>query len=250
MILRPVSATTLQALLRAGADCLFPPTCVLCGADGEAGLDLCGGCLNDLPRIDPCCRRCALPFPTEPAGATGRHDLCGRCTRHPPPFERCRAAYRYADPLPTLVAAIKFHGRMNQVRLLGALLADRLRSSGADLPDVIVPVPLHRQRLRRRGYNQSLELARVVGRSLRVPVANGWCERTRATAPQAELDQPARLKNLRGAFRATDAARDRHVAVLDDVVTTGSTVAEVARALRRVGCRRIDVWAVARTAAT
>jgi len=108
-------------------------------------------------------------------------------------------------------------------------------------------VPLHPRRLRQRGYNQALELARIVGRLLQVPVDDRCCTRLIATQPQAELDQKARRRNLRGAFSATLALQAQHLAILDDVVTTGSTVSEVARVLRRAGCQRVDVWTIART---
>lgn len=235
------------ALLRGTVELLFPPTCILCGAPGDNGLDLCAGCRDDLPGIAPCCPRCALPLPADLASSRGHASLCGACQRRPPPFSSCHAAFRYQPPLPAMVAGLKFRGRLNVLRLTGLLLAASLRESGAELPDAIVPVPLHRQRLRKRGYNQALELARIVGRELAVPVDDRCCERVLATKPQAELEQKARHTNLRGAFRAIVDMAGRHVAILDDVVTTASTVAELARVLRRAGCRRVDVWTLART---
>lgn len=227
-------------------DPLFPATCVLCGAPGDDRLDLCRGCLADLPGIEPCCTRCALPLPGASAGL-GRPVLCGTCQRRAPPFTVCRASFRYQDPLPALIAGIKFRGRLNLLRLLGLLLARRLRETSADLPTMIVPVPLHPVRLRQRGYNQAHELARVVGRALAVPVDDRCCARVLATAPQSELDQKARMKNMRGAFSAMKRLDGLHLAVLDDVVTTGSTVGELARTLSGAGAARVDVWTIART---
>jgi ComF family protein len=227
-------------------DLMFPVTCVLCGAPGDHGLDLCSGCLRDLPGIDPCCARCALPLPTEVSNP-GKAVLCGACQSRAPPFTVCQAAFRYEEPLPALIAGIKFRGRLNLLRLLGLLLARRLRETSADLPDAIVPVPLHPSRLRKRGYNQALELARVVGRALAVPLDADCCARVLATTPQADLDQKARMKNMRGAFSAMERVDGLHLAVLDDVVTTGSTCNELARTLRGAGAARVDVWAVART---
>jgi ComF family protein len=145
---------------------------------------------------------------------------------------------------------MKFQGRLNLIRLLGQLLADALvaeaRSPDWAWPDVIIPVPLHAQRLRQRGYNQALELARLVGRRIGVPVDVTRCRRTRPTQAQSELEERQRLVNIRGAFAVT-APLPQHVAILDDVVTTGATVAELARTLRRSGCGRVDVWTLART---
>ncbi len=227
-------------------DHLLPPTCVLCGGAGDDGLDLCAGCRAELPGIGPCCGRCALPLPP------GRVDgaLCGRCQRHPPPFEHCLAAFRYQDALPMLVAGIKFQDRMSHIRLLGALLADTVaeRLGSADgRPDAIIPVPLHRRRLRERGYNQALELARHIARRLDLPVDATSCSRHRPTPPQAGLERKARLSNVRGAFATRRRQDDRHLVIVDDVVTTASTVAELARVLRQAGAARVDVWCLART---
>lgn len=233
---------------------LYPPTCVLCGAPGAAGLDLCAGCHADLPLIGPHCARCAQPFSGQknPSGESGSNaaGLCGRCQREPPPFERCTAAFRYEDPLPTLVGSMKFQSKLNLVRLLGELLADALkdesRRPGWQPPAAILPVPLHPQRLRSRGYNQALELARVVSRRLAIPVDSGCCQRRRPTQAQAELNERRRLTNIRGAFEVTSEV-PRQLAILDDVVTTGATVSELARVLKRAGCEQIDIWALART---
>jgi ComF family protein len=230
-----------MGLFSAAAAWIYPPTCVLCGAPGEDGLDLCAGCRADLPLIGPCCPRCALPLPTAPNGP------CGACLKRSPPFAACHAAFRYEDPLPTLVGGLKFRDRFNLIRLLGTLLAETLAGQPDARPDAIVPVPLHPRRLRERGYNQSLELARVIARRLDLPVDARCCARVRATPPQAALDQKARRRNIRDAFAVTGEVGGRHLAIIDDVVTTGSTVGELARALRGAGCRRVDVWALART---
>ncbi len=177
-----------------------------------------------------------------PAGS-----VCGACQRRPPPFARALAALRYETPIPTLVGAAKFRGRLNHARLLGQLLADAARALPAPWPQVLVPVPLHPTRLVGRGYNQSLEIARVVGRALDLPVDGTCCRRVLATPPQAGLDEPARRRNIRGAFAALAPLPWQQVAILDDVVTTGSTVSELTRVLRRAGARRVEVWAVART---
>jgi len=222
---------------------LFPPTCMLCGAPGALGRDLCDGCAAELPNNHHCCARCALPFEAPmPDGA-----LCGPCQRHPPPFDRCIAALRYENPVPTLVGAAKFRGRLNAARLLGELLTERVRSEVDSWPQILIPVPLHPRRLGERGYNQALEIARVPARELALPIDTGNCERIASTAPQAGLDERERRRNIRGAFAVSGPFAWDHVAIVDDVVTTGSTVAELARVLRRAGAVRVEVWAAART---
>lgn len=222
---------------------LYPPTCVLCGAAGRGGLDLCAGCVADLPRNRHRCARCALPLaPTAAAQA-----LCGACQRQPPPFDLCSAAFRYDEPMPALVGGAKFRSRMDLVRLLGCCLARALREDDVEMPDAIVPVPLHPRRLRERGYNQALEIARVVSRELGVPIDARSCARILSTAPQAGLAQKQRRRNVRGAFQVVRTPAATRIAILDDVVTTGSTVAELAKVLRNAGVGRVQVWAVART---
>lgn len=223
---------------------LYPPTCLLCGTTGHAGRDLCAGCHADLPFNRDCCSRCALPLPAD----RPRPSLCGACQKKPPLYQVCHAAFRYEGQVPQLVAGLKFHGRLSCGRLLGQYLAQALQERQAERPELILPVPLHRTRLQDRGYNQAVEIAREVGHALRIPVDPARCVRKLATPPQTGLEQRERRRNLRGAFDLSRPVRAGHVAVLDDVVTTGSTVTELTRLLKRAGVGRIDVWAVARTA--
>jgi ComF family protein len=230
-------------LLQRTMEQLYPPTCVLCGAPGRAAVDLCERCSADLPENRHCCNRCSLPLPAgRPAGT-----LCGACQHNPPPFFVCHAAFRYEDPLPALVGGAKFRARLNLLRLLGQCLAISLCARKAEMPELILPVPLHAKRLRERGYNQALEIARILGRELAIPLESGSCTRVVATTPQTGLQQKERRRNVRGAFRVLHAPEAAHVTIVDDVVTTGSTVSELTRALLKAGVKRVDVWAVART---
>ncbi|MEJ2508110.1 MAG: ComF family protein [Gammaproteobacteria bacterium] len=230
----------------------LPARCVLCGAPGSDGRDLCAGCAADLPRLNPvlgqACSRCAAPLPPSSPGA-----VCGRCLRRPPPHEATVAAFRYEPPLSRLITELKFHQRLHLARLLGEELAEAVAAALAlradEAPQVIVPVPLHRARLRERGYNQALELARPVAARLDIPLAPSLCERVRATSAQTDLPAGRRRANVRGAFRANDCSGIDRVALVDDVLTTGHTVAELARVLKRAGVRRVEVWGCARAAA-
>jgi len=172
--------------------------------------------------------------------------ICGPCHQRPPPFASSHIPFRYAAPLDYLLQQLKFHQRLYLAALLGDLLAEGLAGREGALPECLLPVPLSPGRLRERGYNQSQELARVVSRRLAIPLEGGLCERQRETAPQTALDGKARRRNLRGAFRVQGDSLPRHVAIIDDVVTTGTTVGELARTLRRAGVDRVEVWACAR----
>jgi ComF family protein len=219
----------------------LPSRCLLCGARGDNGFDLCAACLADLPRNDCRCARCALPLEAPAA-------LCGRCVRRAPPWDSAWAPFRYAYPLDRLEARFKFGADLAAGRLLSNLwIASR---APEELPKAIVPVPLHRSRLRLRGYNQALELAGPLAKALRVPLLRDALQRTRSTDAQTELSALQRRRNVRGAFAAhLDGEAPRHVAVLDDVFTTGATLAECARVLKRAGVARVDVWALARAPA-
>lgn len=209
--------------------------CLLCSA-AAAREGLCAGCARDLPWLDPAvCSSCAHPLP-EPG-------LCGRCIADPPHYDQVIAACRYAYPLDALIQSYKYRGRLAAAPALAALLAGRIRSR----PDLIVPMPLAAQRLRERGFNQALELARIIGRQLDAPVSAGLCIKSRDTPPQSRLPWKARQRNIRGAFVVLGSVEGCHVAVVDDVLTTGATLSELARNLKRAGAARVTGYVIART---
>ncbi len=211
--------------------------CLLCGIPALES-NICTGCRADLPWLDANhCSRCAHPLP-----APG---LCGRCISEPPQYDAVVAACRYAFPLDGLIQAYKYNGRLIAGPALASLLADRVRQR----PDLIVPVPLTAQRLRERGFNQSLELARSLGQQMGVPVNAQLCVKTRDTAPQTRLPWKQRRKNIRGAFVVEGGVAGCHVAVVDDVLTTGATLSELARNLKRAGAATVTGWVIARTVA-
>lgn len=216
---------------------LLPPVCVLCGDPGRPGLDLCQGCLGDLPVHRAACRLCARRLP--------RPGVCGPCQRRPPPFDEAVAGFDYAPPVDWLVHRFKFSGRLECGRVLSECLAGELAARGVGRPDALLPVPLHRRRLRSRGFDQAVEIGRLLARRFDIPLASGTLKRRRATRQQSTLDARQRRKNLKGAFHAGDQVPE-HVVLVDDVLTTGSTVAECARVLKRKGCRHVSVWVLAR----
>ena len=222
---------------------LYPPVCVLCGGHGEAARDLCRGCAADLPPNRNPCPRCAEPLP--PGAPSG--SLCGSCLRSPPAFDACRAPYLYAPPADWLIGRLKFQACLAHARVLTSLLADHLAAAGGQLPDLLVPMPLHPARLRERGFNQAIELARPLGRHLGVPVALDLARRVRGGQPQSSLEKSRRHANVRGAFALKAPLAAGRVAIVDDVLTTGASAGELARTLKRAGAERVEVWVVART---
>ena len=221
---------------------LWPGNCLLCTARVPAGKDICPECERSLPRLQWACPRCAgHESAVEANGAA-----CGACQKHPPAYAFTRAAFRYAPPVDKLIQNLKYHGRLDLSRVLGGYLAAYLQTLNDPLPDVIVPVPLHTSRLRSRGYNQSLEIARTVAKQLGRPLNWKDTERIRATAPQTELPREERRKNVHGAFKSSEAFAGQCIAILDDVMTSGHTVNALAESLLRSDAAEVQVWVVAR----
>jgi ComF family protein len=219
---------------------LLPAHCLLCGLAGADKLDLCAACAADLVRNRVRCPRCALPLDA-PA------PLCGECLQHEPPFAAAFAPFAYASPLDQLVMRLKFGRSLAAGRVLSELWLDELRSMPPALPEALIPVPLHPSRLRERGYNQALELARPLAKGRGIPLRDDVLTRTRTTPAQSNLDAIERRRNLRDAFSVSvGATLPMHVAVVDDVMTTGATLRECTRTLLRAGVVRVDVWALAR----
>lgn len=209
--------------------------CVLCGAYSHDGV-WCKACDADLPRLSSAhCPVCALPAPH---GTT-----CGKCLRHAPGFDRTVAAYVYAFPVDKLIQAVKFSEQLALV----AQLADTLAQCVATRPDSIVAMPLHPLRLRERGFNQSLLFAQCLSRQLDIPLLNDTCQRTRNTSPQSTLPWRQRGKNMRKAFACSANLDGKHIAIVDDVMTTGASIGELAHTLRRAGATQISAWVIART---
>lgn len=236
---QPLSGLSVDHWLRRLRSLVLPPTCLLCGDAGWAGLDLCAGCSRDLPYLEGGCIRCALPLPS------GSGLVCGRCLRRPPAFDRSIALFPYAEPVRSLLRGLKFRRRLAAGRLLALLMAERLRHEPT-LPQLILPVPLHRGRYARRGYNQAQELAEPLARRLGVPLATDRIRRVARTRPQPGLSARQRRANLEGAFRLERPIAARHVAIVDDVMTTGATCEILARLLKKAGIERVDVWVCAR----
>lgn len=222
---------------------VLPPSCLLCGARGLAPLDLCAACCAELPRNLHACAGCAEPLP--PSAPPG--SLCGRCQRKPPVFARAFAPYLYAWPLDGLIQQLKFGHQLAAARSLGSLLAERLQQRGGPWPELLLPVPLHPRRLAERGYNQATELARPLARHLGLPLRE-LAARARATARQSDLPYRERRRNVAGAFILRESITARHVAIVDDVLTTGHTASALTNALHLAGVETVEVWALARTA--
>ena len=214
---------------------LFSGNCFLCR--GEAADILCSECDADLPRLTATlCPRCALASPNAA--------VCGRCLAQAPRYDATIAALAYDFPADVLVQALKFRGELALAPFLGALLSKCISNKNVDC---IIPVPLSAGRLRERGYNQALEIAREIAGATGTRLAPELCERARDTPAQMNLPLSERAKNVRGAFHCPRLLAGAKVAVLDDVMTTGATLDEIAATLKGAGAMRVENWVVART---
>lgn len=215
---------------------LPPPSCLLCGASSRHP-GWCNACDATLPLLNPLhCPLCALPTP--------EGEICGHCLQHPPHYSRTVAAYRYEFPLDRLIHTLKYREHFE----LSQQLAMRLSLSVAIRPDCIVPMPLHPARLKQRGYNQAMLLARDIGKILDVAVLPAACQRIRNTASQSGLNLQERSRNMRNAFVCQADIQGKHIAIVDDVMTTGATLNELAATLLKAGASEISAWVIARTA--
>lgn len=232
----PLPSRWNRALRHAGHT-LLPPRCVVCAGVGD-GLDLCAPCRAALPWNEGGCPSCGLPLADD-------GDACGACRLRPPRLTRVQCPLRYAFPVDRLVPRFKFHGDLAAGEVLATLMHWGL--DPAQRPQALVPVPLHRGRLRERGYDQALELARALARRGGPPVRADALRRLRATAAQSRLGARARRGNLQGAFALHRGhGLPAHVALVDDVMTTGATLHECAGVLLAAGVRRVDAWCIAR----
>lgn len=220
---------------------LWPHRCALCGRSGQDDLDLCVGCEADLPVNDNVCEHCAEPLPRE----LSQPALCGACLKQPPVFDACVAPFLYRFPTDRMIQGLKYRGDLVYGRILGQLLARHL-ARRRTRPELIIPVPLGSKRYRERGFNQARELALPICKTLGLTLRGDLLIRHRETREQAVLDRNERLKNTQHAFALTAPLSARHLAIVDDVVTTGSTVNEISKVLRAAGAEWIEVWAVAR----
>lgn len=187
----------------------------------------------------PQCPQCAIPTP--------EGQVCGACLKRSPAYDRSGAAFSYAFPVNQLIPALKYHSRLAIAQVLGQHLAQAVATRSR--PDLLIPMPLHPARIRQRGFNHATEIARVVATSLNLPLDFERCKRVRDTPPQVALAYDQRRRNVRGAFVCEGAVNGKRIALIDDVMTTGTSLDELAKTLKKAGAVEIETWVVARTLA-
>lgn len=243
----------------------FPDNCAICyskisknsHADNQTETMLCQACRLILPWNTSGCKLCGRPLPDSASAPTNNTCICGTCLINPPAYHRLVSLFYYKYPVPYLIHALKFNSNIELARCFGLQLAEKIRTAESPLPDMIVPVPLHPARQCRRGYNQALEIARPVASKLHIPIAKNICKRVRNTRQQSNLNAPDRKNNLENAFQWLNTRAYNHIAIIDDVITTGSTVnALIHSMLKNIKSNpdtatasnlKIEVWCIARS---
>ncbi len=217
---------------------ILPHTCILCHRKSDQRMDLCSACESELPFIAHACPYCGLPIPANALA-------CGQCIKQPPLYDHTFTLFTYQSPITKLIYDLKFNRKLVNAKVLGDLMAKQLKITKK--PDCLIPIPLHNKRLRARGFNQALEIARPIAKKFKIPINFTSCKRIKHTDAQAMISKKKRKKNIKNAFAIDANFQAHHVVIIDDVVTTGQTVLEFARVLRKNGIQKIDVWCCART---
>lgn len=224
---------------------LLPTICILCGDTSPQ--NICKACQNDLPILSQTCERCANVLANS---AQYKIKICGSCLTNPPPFDRTYALFPYEPPIIQLIVKLKFQNELNIAQAFGELLAQYIEQvwyHNKKLPDLILPVPLHANRIKERGFNQAVEIARPIAKKLRIPIDYYSVVRSKETATQSKILQAkVRNQNLKAAFTANKNYSGLFVAIIDDVVTTGYTVRSLSKLLKKHGVNRLHIWSIAR----
>ena len=216
----------------------LPSVCVLCNLYHYQPFAVCRACASLLKQIGPACRHCAHPLPDE------KFLVCGDCVKEKPALDNTFTAYLFEEPLRTLLHEFKYHEALYLGGFLAKLVLDAL-SNRPITTECLIPVPLHPQRLRQRGFNQTVELCKILSKKLKIPYELTLCKRIIHTAPQVNLDKKQREQNLRDAFHS-QLTHYQHITLVDDLLTTGSTAKELARVLKQQGAVQVDLWCCAR----
>lgn len=231
----------LDAMLEFVAWCV-PRICVCCSfISDNKFIDLCGYCKQNLPWLKNRCYKCGGQLKQEES------IICDKCNETPPPFDRLCGLFDYAPPLRGLINRLKFNQQIYPAQFFAELMAEKVENEwypNKELPEVIIPVPLHFMRQKQRGYNQALEICKPLSNRLGIPIDNNVCLRIRNTLPQARLDKDRRVNNIQNAFLLAGDIKYQSVVIIDDVVTTGNTIRAICNMLQKAGVKSIEVWCV------
>lgn len=227
-----------QKLLSITQSLRLPSICILCNQFHKSSTAVCSYCSSFIKPLGPACRNCAYPLPDS------TYFKCGQCIKNPPSFDTAYIAYRFEEPLRSLLLRFKYHNSLYLGAFLSQLMINAIPQTTMS-SQCLIPVPMHPGRLKKRGFNQAVVLTRLLARRLNLPYDLESCTKIINTAPQASLDGKQRQTNLRKAFH-TKPLPYQHIILVDDLLTTGSTANEVAKTLKKSGVQQVDIWCCAR----
>ncbi|WP_420795212.1 ComF family protein [Legionella moravica] len=228
-----------QKLMSITQSLRLPSICTLCNQFHKGTLAVCTFCIGLIKPLGPACTHCASPLPDE------HYLICGSCIKKPPHYDNAVIGYTFDEPLRSLIHQFKYHNGLYLRNFLCHLMLNTVQKT-QHIPQCLIPVPMHPLRIKQRGFNQAALLAKKLARKLNIPYDLTSCQKRINTAPQASLDKEQRQKNLSKAFHVTPLPYE-HVAIIDDLLTTGNTVNELALVLKKAGIKKVDVWCCART---
>ncbi len=231
---------TLNNLAKTSTNWLFPKKCIVCKQPPQENHPCCQHCYDELPFQSLACHQCGQRFAAD-------SDYCGRCIDHPPAFDACFCPFQYKKVIKTHIQSFKYYEKPELAHNLAQLLKYELQANDIEYPELIIPVPLHINKLRHRGFNQSQLLANALGTSLDIEVAHNIIKKHKATEAQAGLTLKQRSKNLKKCFSVNKKINAKSVVIIDDVITTGTTVNEISKILKRNGVNYIQIWGIAHT---
>ncbi len=223
---------------------LATSVCLLCNMSTKSSLCLCAYCLDDLPVTKHSCLQCGNTLPIE------ANNICGKCQTDPPPIDRTFSLYEYKTPVDHLIKQLKFKHSIITADLLGKLMAQAIIQQNIPLPEAIIPIPLHNKRLRMRGYNQAIEIAKPLAKQLKLPLLTDAVIRHKHTPAQTKSKAKERRINLRNSFNCKTTLPYTSIALVDDVITTGATINEVAKVLKKNGVQQVYAWSCAHSKLT
>lgn len=223
---------------------VFPNHCLLCNKKSNTGKDICDRCWIDLPWLLSCCYQCAKPINI----AHNEPLYCGDCLKDPPPFDATIAPLQYQREIISLITKMKFYDNLSATRFFAELITEKIMAQASfnEFPELLIPVPLHPKRLRQRGYNQATLIAKHVSKLTQIPTTYKLCKRIRYTTAQSKTSAEFRRSNMVKAFELKQPIQARHVAIIDDVMTTGATVGSLSHLLKENGVEKISIWCAAR----
>src|SRR3990167_7332145 len=213
---------------------LIPTYCLLCQLHAKNHELICEHCAETLPKTKNACLQCGLAI-------LDMQTYCAACKTNPPAFDHTIALFQYESPISLLIAQLKFQQNLMIAALLSRYWIHYFLLHPTQLPELIIPVPLHYQRLKKRGFNQALEIAKPVGKYFGIPVDVSACVKVKNTEAQSSLSAKKRQNNIKNAFILTRTIKENHVAILDDVMTTGNTVSEISVLMKNSGAKSINI---------